>query len=57
MAMVVVQLALAMAAAAASSVDAALVSMDLALRHRLFDPPTHAALNAAADGLFGGEAA
>jgi 8-oxo-dGTP pyrophosphatase MutT (NUDIX family) len=52
-----VQHALALAAGAEMTVDAALVTLDLALRHRLFDPPTHAALNAAADGLFGGEAA
>jgi len=49
--------ALALAAGAEMTVDAALVTLDFALRHRLFDAPTHAALDATARHLFGGAAA
>lgn len=49
--------ALALAASDEMTVDAALVTLDFALRHRLFDAPTHAALSAAAASLFEGCAA
>jgi 8-oxo-dGTP pyrophosphatase MutT (NUDIX family) len=49
--------ALALAASDEMTVDAALVTLDFALRHRLFDAPTHAALSTAAAGLFEGSAA
>jgi 8-oxo-dGTP pyrophosphatase MutT (NUDIX family) len=49
--------ALALAASDEMTVDAALVTLDFALRRRLFDAPTHAALGAAAADLFGGTAA
>jgi 8-oxo-dGTP pyrophosphatase MutT (NUDIX family) len=49
--------ALALAAGDEMTVDAALVTLDFALRHRLFDAPAHAALSAAAAGLFEGSAA
>lgn len=49
--------ALALAASDEMTVDAALVMLDFALRHRLFDAPDHAALSAAATGLFEGWAA
>jgi 8-oxo-dGTP pyrophosphatase MutT (NUDIX family) len=49
--------ALRLAASSEMTVDASLVMLDFALRRGLFDPATHAALSAAADGLFAGEAA
>ena len=49
--------ALALAGSSEMTVDAALVTLDFALRRRLFDALTHAALSAAAAGLFAGEAA
>jgi 8-oxo-dGTP pyrophosphatase MutT (NUDIX family) len=49
--------ALALAASGDMTVDASLVTLDFALRHRLFDAPAHAALSAAAAGLFAGTAA
>jgi len=48
--------ALALAAGREMTVDAALVTLDFGLRHRLFDAPTQAALGAAAAGLFAGDA-
>ncbi|MBE7420497.1 MAG: DUF4743 domain-containing protein [Ideonella sp.] len=48
--------ALALAAGAEMTVDAALVTLDFALRHRLFDATTEAALAAAAAELFEGRA-
>jgi hypothetical protein len=52
-----VERALQLAATTEMTVDAALVTLDFALRHRLFDAATHGALEAAAAGLFAGEAA
>ena len=49
--------ALALAASDEMTVDAALVTLDFALRHRLFDAPSHAALSAASADLLGGAAA
>jgi 8-oxo-dGTP pyrophosphatase MutT (NUDIX family) len=49
--------ALALAASALMTTDAALVTLDFALRHRLFDPATHDALSARAAGLWVGAAA
>ncbi|HEX6720558.1 MAG TPA: DUF4743 domain-containing protein [Burkholderiaceae bacterium] len=49
--------ALELAAGDAMTVDAALVTLDFALRQRLFDPATHAAVTDAASGLFAGTAA
>ena len=49
--------ALALAASDEMTVDAALVTLDFALRHRLFDAPSHAALTAASADLLGGAAA
>jgi 8-oxo-dGTP pyrophosphatase MutT (NUDIX family) len=49
--------ALALAASDEMTVDAALVTLDFALRRGLFDPAAHAALSAAAAGLFTGTAA
>jgi hypothetical protein len=48
---------LALAASAAMTVDASLVTLDFALRHRLLDAPTHAALEAQAAQLISGMAA
>jgi 8-oxo-dGTP pyrophosphatase MutT (NUDIX family) len=49
--------ALALAATDEMTVDAALVTLDFALRHHLFDASTHAALSRAAADLFDGDAA
>jgi hypothetical protein len=49
--------ALALAASDEMTVDAALVTLDFALRRGLFDTASHAALRAAAAGLFAGDAA
>lgn len=49
--------ALALAATREMTVDASLVTLDFALRHRLFDPAMHAALGGAAAELFAGPAA
>ena len=49
--------ALALAASGEMTVDAGLVTLDFALRHRLFGAPDHAALSAAAAGLLAGRAA
>ena len=49
--------ALALAAGDEMTVDAALVTLDFALRHRLFDAPTQAALTAATADLLAGTAA
>jgi 8-oxo-dGTP pyrophosphatase MutT (NUDIX family) len=49
--------ALALAASDEMTVDAALVTLDFALRRSLFDSAAHAALSAAAVGLFAGDAA
>jgi len=49
--------ALALAAGDEMTVDAALVTLDFALRRRLFDAASHAALGAAAADLLGGTAA
>ncbi len=49
--------ALELAAGDAMTVDAALVTLDFALRQRLFDAATHAAVTDAASGLFAGTAA
>ena len=49
--------ALALAASSEMTVDAALVTLDFALRHRLFDAAAQTALDIAAAGLWVGEAA
>lgn len=49
--------ALALAAGHAMTVDASLVTLDFALRHRLLEPAAHAALEHAAGPLFSGAAA
>jgi 8-oxo-dGTP pyrophosphatase MutT (NUDIX family) len=49
--------ALALAATSEMTVDAALVTLDFALRRGLFDAAGHAALSAAAAGLFAGDEA
>jgi 8-oxo-dGTP pyrophosphatase MutT (NUDIX family) len=49
--------ALALAASGEMTVDAALVTLDFALRHRLLDRAAHAALTEAAADLLAGEAA
>jgi 8-oxo-dGTP pyrophosphatase MutT (NUDIX family) len=49
--------ALALAGSGEMTVDAALVTLDFALRRALFDPTTQAALSTAAADLFAGDAA
>jgi 8-oxo-dGTP pyrophosphatase MutT (NUDIX family) len=49
--------ALALAASGEMTVDAALVTLDFALRHRLFDAATQGTLDTAAAGLWMGAAA
>jgi 8-oxo-dGTP pyrophosphatase MutT (NUDIX family) len=49
--------ALALAASGEMTVDAALVTLDFALRRGLLAPAAHAAMSAAAAGLFAGDAA
>ena len=49
--------ALALAASSEMTVDAALVTLDFALRHRLLGAADHAALSAVANDLFAGESA